>query len=292
MSKIEKLLDAEALMDGGTAAVIALLAGQAAAIPHVIISPRGLDLKPFIIVRDENGEEKVQYISDVVGRPHRKTGAVPLNDAKSFAAFVNLHVPVAPIYGQLSPAKFVAVLNDNTAMAADFRDHRAVFAPEFSPEWKAWSERNGRGKSFKDTESFAYFLEERSLDISEPDPAKFIDLANNFHVNEGVTYSKAQNLGNGEVKLTFSRVVEQGQVGQGAQLSIPTKFKLSIPVFAGFDQTRHEMEAFFRFRIHGGGIEIWYDLIRPTKVVETAFVKMWEEIATATQTPILFGSPE
>ncbi len=38
--------------------------------------------------------------------------------------------------------------------------------------------------------------------------------------------------------------------------------------------------------------DVWYDLIRPMKVVEEAFRDIWEAIGTQLEVPVLYGAPE
>lgn len=276
------------------AGVIALLAQRAADTALEIRKGEYLDAAPFIVTRDAAGNEKVEYLNGAVSIPARKTGIITVYDMASFVAYVQLHGISTPIYAMPSPASFTTILNDHAADKAGHRDFRAQFLLAHSDEWTAWISKNGAAKKFTGTESFAQFLEENAADIIEPDPAKFLDLANNFHVNERVHYSKSQRLENGEVQFTFNKIVDGATTGgQGGAIKMPTKFKISIPVFKGIGQPKYEIEAHFRFRVGSGGtLDIWYDLIRSNKVVELAFKTIWDSVATQTKVPVLFGKPE
>jgi uncharacterized protein YfdQ (DUF2303 family) len=74
---------------------------------------------------------------------------------------------------------------------------------------------------------------------------------------------------------------------------VPTKFTIHVPVFRGADQPGYDIEAHFRYRLSGNGrIKIWYDLIRPSKVIEDAFRDIWESISTELGVTVLYGTPE
>lgn len=260
------------------------------------------DAAPFLILKNGDGAERVEFLKEVKDPPARRTGIVPLLDAASFVTYVKLHHNGTPIYGNPSPASFVAVLNENIGNShlavgvgtAGHRDHRAVLTLSFADEWQAWQSRNGQAKAFESTEEFASFLETNSFDIEDPPATTFLELALNFHVNESVVFNKQQRLEDGHVQLTFNRVVEgTANTSQGGTIKVPTKFRIRVPVFRGVDQPFYTCEAHFRYRLTGNGrIKIWYDLIRPVKVVEQAFRDVWESIGQQLGVPVLYGKPE
>lgn len=259
-----------------------------------------LDAAPCIILRNKDGSERLETVNFCQSPPARRTGTVKLLDSASFIEYVKLHHNGTPIYGSPSPATFVAVLNEHKGSAANggagvpgHRDHRAVLTLGYSDELTAWLGRNGEGKAFQSTEEFASFLETNSFDIADPPAASFLDLALNFQVNESVHFNKQQRLEDGHVELTFNRVVEGANTAQGGKVKVPTKFRIRVPIFRGARQPFYDCEAHFRYRLTGNGkIKIWYDLIRPTKVIEAAFRDIWESIGEQLGVPVLYGSPE
>jgi uncharacterized protein YfdQ (DUF2303 family) len=257
------------------------------------------DAAPFLVLRDADGKEVIQYITGRTDAPARRTGAVTLLDSASFIAYVKLHHNGTPIYGTPNPAAFVAVLNDHVGTKEvggipGYRDHRATLKLGYSDELAAWLARNGQGKAFESTEDFASFLETNSFDIQDPPATSFLELALNFQVNESVHFNKQQRLEDGHVQLTFNRIVEgTASSAQGGVIKVPTKFTIHVPVFRGADQPGYDIEAHFRYRLSGNGrIKIWYDLIRPSKVIEDAFRDIWESISTELGVTVLYGTPE
>ena len=258
-------------------------------------APGVLDAAPYVMLRNEKGEESVWSLEEMRLRPpHRKTGAVKLNDAESFILYYGVHGNGAPVYATMKPAKFVAVLNEHTKDAAGWRDHRADFTVKHSAEWDTWMNHNGSGAAFNSNDSFAVFLEDNAPDIVEPSPADMLAMALNFRVNESVAYSKAIRLQDGHTELVYDNLVSAdggNDLGNG-RISIPETFCIKVPVFDGMTATQYEMHARFRFRLTSGKLSIWYELIRPHKVIEQAFRDLWKQIGEKTGAPILHGTPE
>lgn len=252
-----------------------------------------LDASPFVILRTEAGNEKVEWLDKVAEQPHRKTGSVKLNDAESFIAYYALHSEGAPVYATLQPAQFVAVLNDHTKTEAGYRDHRSIFKVAHSPEWESWTKHNGSGAAFNSNESFALFLEENALDIVKPDAAQMLQIALNFRVNADVRFSTSQRLQDGNVELAFANVVNASAGSTaGGKLKIPETFTIEIPVFAGLNAKKYKVEARFRYRLREGSLSLWYELIHSRKAMEQAFKDIWAQIEKATKATILHGTPE
>ena len=67
---------------------------------------------------------------------------------------------------------------------------------------------------------------------------------------------------------------------------------LSIPVFE--NEAPRELDARLRYRIKPGegSLSLWFELVRPHKVLEAAFRETWSRIAGETQVPVLLGTPE
>ena len=251
------------------------------------------DAAPFVVLRAGDGMERLEWLKEQLAPPHRKTGTVKLNDAASFILYYKTHGNGAPVYATLKPAHFIAVLNEHTKEAAGWRDHRADFQVAHSQEWETWTKHNGAGAAFNSNESFALFLEDNAPDIVKPEAATMLSIALNFRVNADVNFSVAQRLQDGNVELGYRNLVTaQAQSEAGGKLKIPEQFTIDVPVFAGIDAKKYKVEARFRFRLREGKLTIWYELVRPHKIVEQAFKDVWLLIEKEAKAPILHGTPE
>jgi uncharacterized protein YfdQ (DUF2303 family) len=252
-----------------------------------------LDATPYVILRDGDGNERLEFIEHVAAHPHRKSGTVKLNDADSFIWYYGQHGNGAPVYATLEPAQFLAVLNEHTKEAAGHRDHRALFRVSFAKEWMTWTKHNGSGAAFGSTESFALFLEENAPDIIKPEAATMMQIALNFRVNADVQFSQATRLQDGNIDFAYANLVSaESKNAAGSKVKIPELFTIELPVFDGLNEPKYKVDARFRYRLREGKLTLWYELVRPHKVVEQAFRSVWDKIAKATKAPILHGHPE
>lgn len=256
-----------------------------------------LHAKPYVILRDAEGKERVEYVDEQFFNPTFRKGTVKLDDGKSFIAYFACHAtPASTIYASLNPARFVAVLDEHPPtgamlpQAAAWREFRAEFTPTHSPEWNTWATMDR--KAFESTEKFAYFLEDNLPDIVEPSGAELMEVALNFRVNQAVAFSAAQRLSDGHAEIAYTNQVDGSSATRAGTVRIPETFKIEIPVFAGVGARRYAVDARFRYRLNNGALKLWYELVRPHKVLELAFNDLWVEVGDGTRRTILLGKPE
>jgi len=231
---------------------------------------------------------KVEYLEQPEFPP-RRSGTVKLHDASSFLEYWKRQSDDdSYIYGSMQPAQFLAVFNDHTTESPGWRDHRALFQLQHSKEWMEWTKRSGQ--PFNGNEAFAIWLEENLLDIVEPDPAKMMDIALNFRVNQSAAFGNAVRLQDGNVNLSYTNAVD-AKAGAG-QIQIPETFWIEIPVWVGLDAIKYKVEARFRYRLAAGVLALRFELVRPHKVIEESFKSMLADIQEKTGTTVLFGTPE
>lgn len=249
---------------------------------------------PFIILHDANGNERIEYLTNLVAGPERKHGTIKLFDADSFIAYSASQCTETDcnIYASMNPTQFVAVLNDHRSEDPGFRDFRAIYTVGASREWDIWTKHDGLGAPFGSTEAFAKFIEDNGFDIVKPDSATMMQIALNFRVNANAQFSVAQRLTDGNIDFGYSNVVNASAGSQaGGKLKIPELFQIKIPVFDGINAPMYSIDARFRYRLKEGALLIWYELIRPHKVRELAFNTMLEQIKKETGENVFFGDP-
>lgn len=250
---------------------------------------------PFIVLRDANGNENVKFIDESFPTPQRKSGVVHLADEQSFMAFWAAHaMPNSTIFGSDKRNEFITIFNDHHAVVdgndADWRDHRALYKLCHSPEWNEWTGRSL--KRFEGSTLFAEWLENNLPDIIDPPGAAMLELALNLKVSANAAYSKAQRLADGDTQFTYTNTVEGTARTESGQIRIPDQFRIAIPVYVGVDAQKYNVDARFRYRLNGPSLSIWYELVRPHKVVEQAFNDILTRIQAGTKTTVFFGSPE
>jgi hypothetical protein len=73
-------------------------------------------------------------------------------------------------------------------------------------------------------------------------------------------------------------------------MDVPQKFTIGIPVYHGFDLA--QMDARLRYRIHGGQLTMWYDLLYVDRLMRDTFRQVVQQIAEGVELPIINGMPE
>ncbi len=224
--------------------------------------------------------------------PARPVAKVKLRDAASFIAYFNDHrVYASRIYATLEPAIFLAVFDDfdpasemeaETASQSAWREFRAEFAVPASREWKLWTAANRKHMSQL---AFAEFLQENLPDVKQPDGATLLEMSLNFEAAQQGHFVASQRLQDGSHNLQWR--AENNATGS---VKLPELITLSIPVFE--NEAPAAMTARLRYRVTDGKLAIWFELVRPHVVLETAFRATWKRIADETKSVILLGTPE
>lgn len=271
----------------------AIEAGMALA-PKVIASPLQ-DGRPFVVLQDRNVGQVAQYLDQTIDHPPRKIACVLLDDVSSFINYWNIHAAEnSQIYASMEKPQFTAVFDDHHGAGDDacYRGHRARFSPKHSPEYLAWKGKNGKDNAFSDNEQFALWIEDQLPDFVSPSGALMLQMALNFKVVQNASFGKAVRLQDGNTKITFTNEVQGSSGTEAGTIQIPDVFTINIPIYAGLGSLKFSFDARFRYRLNGGKLTMWYELIRPHKVVEMAFGEIVSEMSDATKRTVLFGSPE
>jgi uncharacterized protein YfdQ (DUF2303 family) len=249
---------------------------------HQLIVQNGI---PYTVVP---AEYKIESLEHTLSAPTRKRGDIVLCDAKSFIAYFNKHKSTAngkasAIYGRTNPPAFLALMDDH-GEEPGWREHKVTYRCPLSVEWQTWVSKNAAPMS---QAQFAEFIESNLPDIVTPPGSDMLEISRNLEAKKKVSFASGIRLSNGQTELTYEEEI-QGTAAKG-KLSIPEIFALGIPVLENGE--RYKVEARLRYRINEGRLSMWYDLIRPHKVLEDAVMNVWKEIASQTSEEILNGDP-
>ncbi|SRR6266702_2968734 len=250
------------------------------------------DGKPFVIVPEGY---KAQIVDEVFETPARASGVVKLRDANSFVNYFNRQKRAESlIYASLDPAKILGVIDDHLsyehALAGDdlgkganWRQFRVEFAVPASREWKVWT---GSDRKALNQLQFAELIEDNLPDIVTPDGSTMLSVALNFEASKEGNFVSAARLQDGSTNFVWKEDVN----ATGNKIAMPSQITLEIPVFENGQPL--PVDARIKYRVKDGNLTIWYELVRPHKVLEAAFRSIWSQIEEQTQTTILLGSPE
>ena len=227
---------------------------------------------------------RVHDLESALLRPLRPRGTVVLRDTASFTAVVaDRKVEGTRLYGKLSPPSFTAVFNDTTGEVPGWRDDRATYACPVSVEWQRWTASNGKQMN---QEAFAQFIEDNAADCVTPDAATMIEVSRTLEAKKKVNFASGIRLSNGQSELTYEETVS-GTAGKG-KFTVPEEFVIGVSVLEG--GPKYAVTARLRYRIaEQGKLTMWFDLLRPHKVLEDAVREVWHQIQTETGLTILNG---
>lgn len=229
--------------------------------------------------------------------PLRKNGSVQIHEVNSFIDVCKRYGSLAAcnIYLDVDYAKqhivATAIFNDHADGdgAAGWRDHRAIFRPTLSEEWKRWNLHN---KIEMTQIKLANFLEDNIADIVPgdklPSGSDVLTFVTKLEETRKVKYGSAINLQNGMVQIEF---IEEGDSATKGRLELFREFAIGIRPF--FNGEGYEIRALLRYRIerNTGQIVFWYELKRPDRILEEASKELIETIRSKTGLPIIFGEP-
>lgn len=270
--------------DTENSAAAILAAGSAIGAQINAINPTDIPAggAPLIVVPE--GYE-LRNLEDLLPAPSRKKGTTVLNDENSFVHVVNDQKNASTrLFSALNPPSFTAVFNAD-ADGPGWGDHRAAYALPLSPEWKTWAGRDSRQS--KQAE-FAQFIEGNLPDIIEPVGATVLEVVRTLEAKKKVSFASGIRLSNGEQQLIYEEEI-QGSAQKGT-LTVPEIFVLAIPVFENGEPWR--VEARLRYRIGDDkSLTLWYELVRPHKIIEAAVNEVRARVAEKTALPLLNGSP-
>jgi len=146
------------------------------------------DSAPYAIIPAGYTLEDLEHTLQL---PIRKRGCIITTDTASFIEYTKLHGSLtdctiyANVHHEDSSCGLVAVINDHGGddTAANWRDHRCIFAPALSVEWKRWTHKDGSKMSQAD---FAAWLEDNLADVcsvdGSPTGADILAMAQAFEV--------------------------------------------------------------------------------------------------------------
>lgn len=202
------------------------------------------------------------------------------HDGNSLAAYVNrFKTPDTILVADIN-SRCISVAIDYHGEAVGPVDHVATWTMLPSQEYEAWSKFEGR---LHEQADFIRFMEENSLDVILPDPAKLLDLCRDFEAIKTVNFKASKRLDNGDREFTYAE-----STGTSDKIAVPQKLTLSMPIFYGEEAI--EVVALFRYRMNDGGLKLGYEFHRIQPVIDASFRVAAARVAEAAGLSVHFGS--
>lgn len=222
---------------------------------------------------------------------HRKRGTSMLLDLPSFITYCRDQAKPSEgyIYANTDERSFTAVFNDyRDTDLPGWRDHRAHFAAQFTPEFRRWMDNNGSSKAKGQTE-FAEYIEDNFADLVPPFAEQLLNVATTIQAKTDINFSSAKRLQDGQVQLAYTEVID-AKAGADGALTIPREFELGLRIFKNGDG--YKLKARLKYRLAGGGVKFWYELDRPERAIEDAFTGYVEKVRAESGYSVLIGRPD
>lgn len=221
--------------------------------------------------------------------PARAAGRVVVHDAASFLAAVALRrmadrPPVA--YADEERTALVAILDDDHGDTPGWRQYRVELALRPTREWKAWKNQDDKPMG---QEPFAFFVEEHAREFRMPAAADMLELAQTIEGTKSAQFKAGVRLKDGGRQAVWAETID-ARAGQTGQLTIPDRFLIALRPFIG--SAPFEVEAWLRFRIADGRLQLSYKLDRADLVEKAVFDDVVNEVADADNAPQIIRGPE
>jgi hypothetical protein len=263
---------------------------------------------PVALIRGE--EPRVGTVADHFEYyrmfPQHKEGQAQAQTFESFCALTLRHkTDDSVIFADMTwtAPSLTAIVdyheNKSAGLAANGK-HRIHYAFPLSEEWKKWTKMNGEPMKQQD---FAWFLEDRILEVSSPIDADMayeqqfntkialashlVELSRGLNIRVDSTVKNAHTLQTGETSIQFE---ETHTDAAGQPLKVPGLFMLYIAPFFMGEKVRIPVR--LRYRVVGGKILWFYDIYRPDLFITEHVRNTLAEARAKTELPTFEGRPE
>lgn len=195
-------------------------------------------------------------------RPNRIHAAHRFVDVMSLAEYLRrFSQPETMICADYASAKIIAIIDGDGPDQPSHKDHCATFAAEQSDTIKSWLGICGKGMS---QVSFGLFLEDRAVDVVQPDAASVMDMVMTFDATKKVAFKSSQRLHDGQRQFQY---VEENET-RGA-VTLPDHFIVLAPIYRGMEPQR--IKFMVRYRIEDGALRFQVDMHDKDEVLREAF---------------------
>lgn len=221
----------------------------------------------LVLPNNYNAKDITEEIEKHKPMPERKRGTVLLHSVDSLLVYCADQgaADSAYIYADVDQRTLTAVFDDFKGTDAAWRQHRALFKMEFTPEAAKWFAVNGKEMTQSE---FAEFIEDNFADLHSA-AQTLLDVATTISATTSIDFGSAKRLDNGQVQLTYNEMID-AKAGANGTLTIPKTFALGLRLFKG-DKQGYEINCRLKYRLHASRVSFRFEMDRPERVIEDAF---------------------
>lgn len=219
--------------------------------------------------------------------PRRLAGTVTAHTTAALGAYVTRFGDSTRMVW-VSPDQVVGVLNEHTNLQPGWRDHRVTMPVKRHPLFVELAKVFGQPL---DQSEFADLVETLERAWTNPAAATMLEVAQTIHINGEKKLSSSFTLRDGSIAMSYVNQ-EQAVAGRNADLTVPSRVEITLPVFEGTD-TVAAIRCRLRTRRSGG--QVMFVLLpdeTADQIVQRALDGLSLEIAVAVgDVPVLHGKP-
>ena len=236
---------------------------------------------PYVVVPDGY---KVHPLENLMTAPVRTRARAKFVNVESFLAYVGARKDDRSIVtADEKGASVTAIIDYHHERAAAFGEHVATLNLTPTDEWVAWQGSNAKRMT---QHQFAEFIENNLPDIASPTGAEVLEVAKSLAIDKKVAFLSSTRLQDGNREFIYQES-QEASAAKGT-LRVPETFTLGLAPYLG--AAKYSLVARLRFRIEESKLVLWYDLLRPHKVVEDAFNNVVAQLETGLKVSVLRGS--
>lgn len=263
-----------------TVETVADLALKAVGTAQIITTPSGREI---LVMPDDFRHDDVTPDNKLdVAMPKVISQAVTLQNADALKGYLNrFKGGTSMMFADVSVSRIVAAIDYHAPDKAALVSHKATLDLPYSEEWKTWSGINGQ---LKPQLEFARFIEENAPDIKAPDAGTLLDAVRDLQARRNVNFVQAVRTDSDNESFEFT---DNTEARTKADLELPTKFTLSIPVYFGDPDV--EVPAFLRWKLEEGKLLLGIKLHRAEHIRQAAFNLIVTDAMEKTALLAVFG---
>ena len=208
--------------------------------------------------------------------PVRIRQAVELKSETALIDYVNkFKVEGTAVFSDLDELAINVIFDyHRDAVQPRWGNHRAAYHCPFSKDWKEWQDKN---KQAMNQIEFGLFLENNihciAAEGNAVSGAELLAMVLAFEETRKSEFKSVQRLQDGTMSFAFA-----DEQSGGGKARLPEEITLGIQPFRNGDF--YQIKARVRYRIKDGALTLWYELINPEKVIESAFNSTIEKLKT------------
>lgn len=218
--------------------------------------------------------EKFQAVPNQITADHR------FGDVRSLAAYLNVFAnEQTMIVADFDRAVVRSQIDGDGVGNPSHKTHSATFVARRHEKIEAWLAVCG--KPMTQTE-FGLFLEDRAVDVVDPEAADIMDMVMTFDATKKVTFKSSTRLHDGSRQFQY---VEENDARGG--LTLPDHVVILAPVYRGMDPQRITFK--LRYRINDGALRFNVEMQDKDEVLRAAFERCIDALrADLKSDPIIY----